>query len=681
VSGSVFHIDYETRSTIPLDERGFHNYITHPTTEVVLCAYAEGDHKVKLWEPHLGEMPPELRDALSDPWLMKAAWNSTFERGITKYVLGVDIPVDEWTDPMASARYMSLPGSLGDVSQILGLKEDTAKIKDGKRLIGLFCEPAVQESSGLFGDTPAGFRDWSTNPEDWALFGEYCRRDVEAERAIHKKLRRFPIPESELRVWKMDQKVNGVGIPVDQTLVKGAQHIADIELAQLRVKLKAITGLENTNSNEQFLAWVATQGFTFSSIGKAFVARAMSGECDLTDAAKEALEIRKMTSKSSVNKFKVIADNMNEDGRLRHQFVYYGASRTGRFSGRDAQFQNLPRPTKEVEKNMDRAVELVRLGDYDAVVKEFTHPLDVVTSTIRAGFRAPDGYHLTVADLSSIESIVIGYVARCESILDIFRNGRDPYLTFGARFFNKPYDEVTKDERQKAKAPVLGCGFGLGGGEEKETPDGDLVRTGLWGYAKALHIDLTQEEAHQSVKVFREMYPEVVTLWKDMQDAAIDAIRKPGTLFEVGPVAFEAVGKSVLRLLLPSGRHLYYIKPKVDMVEHEGKFGAYTRPQISYEGREQGTRSWSRIRAIGSKFCENAVQAIARDIMVHGMLLADEAGFEVVAHVHDELVTLVKDDSPLTLDKLVGCMTVQPAWTGGGLPLKAEGFCSSYYKK
>jgi len=677
------HLDWETRSEIPLDVRGLHNYASHSSTQIILGAYAEGDQKVKLWQPHLEPLPAELREALEDPFVTVCAWNAAFERSLSKYVLGIDKPAAEWFDPMVGARYLSLPGSLEDVGDILGLPDSQKKMEEGNRLVKLFTEPAsLGGTETLFGISKTSYHDWNSDPADWQLFGQYNKQDVVAERALMKKMAKFPLPQSEQENWVLDQAINERGMPVDLNLIFAAQQITEKEMARLKERLRELTGLENPNSTEQMLGWLRAEcGYPFSSLGKAFVSRAMVGEGSLSDLGKEVLEIRKMTSKSSVNKFTAIANNVSSDGRLRNQFVFYGAARTGRWSGRDAQLQNLPRPVKEVEDNMERAVELVQKMDIDSMIREFKNPLDVVSSVIRAGFRAPEGQHLVVADLASIETRVIGYVARCDAIQDIFRQGKDAYIIFAMRMFNKLYEEVTKDERQKAKPPVLGSGFGLGGGEEKETENGDIYRSGLWGYAQAMGIDLTKKEAHEAVRLYREMYPEVVQLWWDMQDAAVNAIRHPKQIFGVGPVAFECVGAKVLRMLLPSGRCLHYINPQVNMVERDGRHGTYKKAQVTYEGREQGTHAWSRQNLIGSHACENAVQAIARDILVHGMRLATEIGFKIVLHVHDEIGALVKDDSALGLADLVRCMSTQPPWTDGKLPLDADGYENIFYRK
>lgn len=679
--GKVF-LDYETRSCVPIENKGLSNYASDPSTEIILAAYALEDHAPKLWQPHLNpELPSDLADYLADPFCEIHSFNVAFELSITEHVLGIHKPISEWRDPSVMCKYVSLPGNLEDAGLALGLTEDQAKIKDGKRLIRKFCVPeSVGGQDTLWGISKPCFRNSYTDKHDWELFASYCKQDVVAERAIENKLRKMPVPDFEWQIWELDFAINSRGIPVSLDLVRGAREIAHTERTRLLQKLKELTGLENPNSNEQMLGFLCDScGYPFGSLGKAFVTRALVGS-GLSSLGREVLEIRKMSSKSSINKYEVIADNVSPDGRLRHQFVFYGAMKTGRWSGKDAQLQNLARPTKEVEDKMDIAVNLVRLMDYEGIVREFSQPLDVVSSVVRAAFEAPDGLHFTVADLAGIETRVIGWVSRCKAILDIFRQGRDPYKSFGAKMFNKPYEEVTKEERQKAKAPVLAGGFGQGGGKEEVNEDGDLVRSGLWGYATAMGIELTQEEAALSVKVYRETYPEVVKFWKDLQDAAIAAIRNPGEEFEVGLLSFSCLGKKVLRMRLPSGRHLHYIKPHVTMTETEGKYGTYKRAQIYYEGKDQKTHNWGTSILIGSKICENAVQAIARDILVHGMKQATKVGFDIVLHVHDEIGALVKDGSHLTLALLCQCMTTGLEWAPD-LPLEASGNESKYYKK
>lgn len=730
---TVCWLDYETRSEIDLDQRGLDNYARDKSTRVLLAAYAFDDHAPKLWQPYMApEIPAELEDALRSPFVQVWSWNSSFERAISKHVLGLDKPIEEFRDPMVNARYLSLPGSLADAGEILGLREGLAKIKDGKRLLKLFCEP---ESAGgketLFGLSEPSFRDWRTDPKDWELFCAYCKQDVVAERALARKMSRFSLPENEWENWFLSEKINECGLPVSLPLVSGARFIVTKEMERLVAQLQEVTQLDNPNSTSQMLEWLGTQGYHFSSIGKAFVARALAGECKLTDAAREVLAIRSQTSKSSVKKYTAIADTTSDDGRLRYAYQFMGASRTGRFSSLGANLANLAKASKAVEKNMDRAIELVQIMDYDSILKEFGKPLDVATSTIRSSFQAPEGKKFVVCDLGAVENRVLGWMSRCDKILDVFRRvfvyeGEDhpelgiykgdsfpvdPYLDFATKMYGGTYAELWYEwkilgnatKRNNSKAPVLGAGFMLGPGKEKIDEDtGDKVFTGLLGYAKSLGVDMTPEDAKAAITVFRNEYTEVVWYWKDIQRAALYAIRNPGKVIGVGVpqtdrdreyyqklghpvnqeprVSFLCHGKKVLEMILPSGRSLHYIEPTIEEEEFEWKNEVRKADIVVYQGKEQGSQNWGRCVASPGRFTENSVQALARDLLVHGMKLADKMGFEIVLHSYDEIGALVPTDSPLGLPQLIECMIAPPPFALD-LPLAADGYESPYYKK
>ena len=734
----TLHLDYETRSVIPLDVRGLDNYARDPSTRVLLAAYAFGDRAVKLWQPHLNPMPDDLREALESPFVTVYAWNAAFEKAITKHVLGIDKPIQEFLDPMCNARYLSLPGGLDAAGEILGIGEDVSKLKVGKRLIKLFCEPEdLGGETTLFGVSEPTFRDWRTDPKDWELFGLYCKQDVVAERTVLKKLVKFPLPEAEWETWRLSEKINERGIPVDMTLVTGARTIVDRETAHLIEQLKKITGLENPNSVSQFLPWVQSQGYAFSSIGKVFVARAMAGECPLTDVAKTALDIRHQTAKSAVKKYTAIADTVSSDGRLRYAYQYMGAARTGRFSSLGANLANLSKPTKQVEKQLDLAVELVQKADYDGIITAFGKPLEVVTSTVRSSFRAPEGFKFVIADLNAIENRGLGYLARCEAILDVYKRGLDPYIEFATRMYGGTYAELWDEykagnstKRTNSKPPVLGAGYSLGPGEKCQTfecescgnktvadfdshqmcrqcgcrmhGDGVAVWTGLMGYARAMGVEMSREEAVRAIEVFRSSYPEVPWLWKDMHHAAAYSIRHPGEIIGVGVpqtqrereyfeslgrtvkepiISFKCTGTSVLEMILPSGRSLHYIDPEAREEDAEYKGKKYKRTVVTYQGKETGSQQWGPVKSHGGKWTENADQAVSRDILVHGMKLAETKGFEIVIHTYDEIVALAPVNGNLGVKELCDCMTVAPSWCGDAFPLGAEGFESDVYRK
>lgn len=715
-----FRLDWETRSVLDLAEVGLSVYMEHPSTAIIMANYAYGDDKVKRWEPHLDpKIPAELEDALLSPFVTISAWGAQFERAAAKYLLGIDKPASEWCCTMAHSRYLSLPGKLHDAGEILDIGEAAkmrtggGKTGKGAALIRFFCEPeSVGGEETLFGISQPLFRDWRTHPKEWALFCDYGGQDVVAERAVGKKLSKFPMPESERELWVLDQKINETGWPVDQTLVDGSAYLIEKELGPLVQQIRDITGVANPNSRDQLLGWLQTQGYDFTSLNKDFVARAAT-ECSLTAGAKQVLAIREQTSKSSVSKYTALARMTCADGRLRHQYTFYGAH-TGRWAAHGANVGNFPKPTKQVEKNLYRAVELTRNKDYEAILKEFGKPLEVASSVLRSAFRAPPGFKFVVADLNAIENRGLGYLARCEAILDVFRNGRDPYLDFATKMYGITYEEALaeyetghKEKRTICKAPVLGCGYALGPGKQHEV-DGNLVWTGLMGYAQKMGIEMTIEEAREAVRVFRSSYSEVKTLWKDMEHASVFATRHPGQLVGVGvpqtkreeeyfdsikrkpqePILFfKATGTKMLEMVLPASRSLFYNDPRVVIEDKEyedpktGQVRRYKQDVLFHKGKDQKTRQWVEVPTHGGPLVENADQAICRDVLTNGLKKADAMGFEIVGHTYDEAVTLAPINGNLGIDQLCECLCSPLGWDGGNFPLAASGFEDEIYRK
>lgn len=707
-------LDYETRSLIPLDVRGLDNYARDKSTQVLMAAYALNDRKPKLWQPHLDpQIPPELEDALCSPFDQVWSWNAQFERAITKHVLGIDKPIQEFRDPMVNARYLSLPGKLGAAGEILGLGESLAKIKDGERLVKLFCEPEDEGGEDtLFGVSEPTFRDWRTDPTDWTAFCAYCIQDVIAERAMAKKMQKFALPDREWENWFLEQRVNSTGWGVDMALVRGARLLVDKEVEKLSARLSDITGLANCNSPKQVLPWLQERGYGFSSVDKTFVARALGGECSLTEEAKEVLALRGQISKSSVKKYTNIADMVSEDGRLRYQYTFMGAARTGREAAHGVNMGNLPKPVKAVEARMPLAIQLVQAADYEGVLREFGKPLDVVGSTVRASFCAPPGMKLVVSDLSAIENVGACFISHCEAGMRVFREDRDPYLDFAMHFYKMPYEQLEaeyndgkgdKTKRTMCKPATLGSGFGLGPGKEViDSETGEKTWEGLLGYARAMNVIMTLEEATKAIQVFRSVYPEIPRTWKDLERAAKRAIKNPGQVIGVGvpqsererawfeeqgrpiydPILFFLChGTKVLELKLPSGRSLHYIDPTVEEEKYTWNGKELTGEKISYYGKEQNSTHWGRVPTHGGKLFENADQAWARDILFNGMHEADRAGFEIIGTTYDEIITLVPEDSPLGVEELCDCMTKKPSWMPEGVPLKAAGYSAKEYKK
>ena len=718
----LLFFDAETRSLTDLPTYGLDRYVNDPSTEVLMASYAFDDGPVELWEPRLGPIPTQFKQALTDPSITKVAWNSEFERNVFKCCLGIWVPYDQWLDPMINARMLSMPGYLDSVGEVMGLPEDQAKKTEGQRLIKLFTMP--QDSGGgntLFGVEPAFFRDWKTDPADWELFREYCKGDTIAERAILKKMVKFPLPEVERRGFILDQQINDRGMPVDMEFVNGSALIAAREKERLQAELKQLTKLENPNSNEQMLEFVRKHGYPFNSLAKPLVTRALGGECKLDPEARKVLEVRKQAAKISDSKLLAIQNIVGADARLRYQLSYMGSARAGRWAGHDVQLQNFPRPVKSVEKNMEFVVEALRKADYDSLQTKFPGVImDCVASAMRASFRAPEGKKFVVCDLNAIENRVLGWVARCDAITQVFVDDRCPYLSFATQMYREPYEALktaydagdgnAKDKRQMAKPAVLGAGYRLGGGDRVINKDGDEIYTGLWGYAKNMGIEMPKEKAHEAVKIFRDSYPEVVQLWYDLETASFAAIES-GEPQRIGPVTFQTFGTNkLLRIMLPSGRGLHYIHPKIEIVEQPQYYcvdcdkcynvinigdlrcprchgtqvdptgNVNEREQLVYDGIGQISRQWERVPTHGGKLTENIVQAISRDLLLHGMMLADAKGFEITGHCHDEIISLVNRESFIGLPHLRDCMITSPDWAKD-LPLNADGWEGVYYKK
>jgi DNA polymerase len=709
-----YHLDYETASEVDLEIVGLANYMDHSSTRILMANYAEGDQKIKCWEPHLNpKIPNELYDAIMDPFVVFHAWGVPFEAEATLKLLGIDKPRSEWRCEMVQARYLSLPGSLEDAGKILGLGESEAKIEDGKRLIKKFCSPeSLGGEETLFGISSTTFRNWASDPEDWEKFKAYGAQDVVAERAIGRKIRKFPLPEREWENWRLEQEINRRGWVVDMALVRGAQSIVQKEMERLNTRLRELTNLENPNSIQQLQPWLQERGYGFSSVDKNFVARAMSGECKLTEEAKEVLTLRAQTSKSSIRKYTNIADMVSADGRLRHQYTFMGAARTGREAAHGVNMGNLPKPVKSVVDRLPLAIELVRNADYAGVLREFGKPLDVVGSTVRASFCAPPGKKLVVADLSAIENVGACFLSRCEAGMRVFLEDRDPYLDFAMHFYKQSYASLEaeynngngdKTKRTMCKPATLGSGFGLGPGKEVIDPEtGEKTWEGLLGYARAMNVIMTLEEATKAIQVFRSVYPEIPRTWKDLERAARRAIKNPGQSVGVGiphtererqwfeeqgrtihdPILFfYCHGTKVLELRLPSGRSLHYIDPTVEEEEYTWKGKKLIGEKISYYGKEQNSTHWGRVPTHGGKLFENGDQAWARDILFNGMQEASRIGFGIIGDTYDEVISLVDENSSLGVKELCGCLTKKPSWMPDGVPLKAAGYEAKEYKK
>jgi len=664
-----------------------------------MCAWRIDSGPVKHWDATSEPMPRRLREAIESDDFLIWAFNAQFERVIMNRVLGLTPAIHRWRCTMALAYMHSFTGDLGAVARQMGIGQEKAKLDTGKRLIKMFCGPQKVSLNQPYTRFTS-----ETHPVEWAMFVEYNVRDVEAECEIKRLLDKpkYPIPAREWEFYALDQIINDRGLPIDRLFVENALAMAERRKAQLLEQMQRETGLTNPGSPAQLLPWLQDRGYPFSDLQKDSVKKVLTawkgiqtGELKkekdslypehLTTEAGSVLKLRQQQARTSTTKYKALLTAMGADGRMRYVFQFCGASRTGRFAGRRFQPQNLTMMRDiESEKILYQMTQVIRENDYDALTLYRKEPLDALAGLVRSAVRAPRNKRLVVCDLSSIESVVIGWVARCERLLNVFREGKDAYKDFATELYKVAYEEVTKQMRKMAKPATLGAGYRLGGGEIK-----DGKKTGLWGYAENMGVDMTRQESHKNVATFRRAYKEIPDCWYELEDA-IKSVIKRGGRRRVGPVEFY-MAKPYLVCELPSGRCIYYKNPQLRRETMEGvdkKTGeryTYHKISISYMGKQQNGSKWLRINSHGGKFIENIVQAIARDVLREGLLALHYAGFYLIGHVHDEAISEeAANDNEHGHEQMRLHMIRKRKWMSKGgvdMPLNAAGMTTVIYRK
>lgn len=699
-SGSYyrFHHDFETFCEASLPDVGTDIYSRHPTCEPLMLAYGLNDNPVRQWVPAEGEaQPPELREIMADKRAIKIAWNKPFEWAIWANALGIETPHEQWRDPMVLSFSLSLPGSLEKAGEVVGLSEEKQKLKDGKALVRKFCIPRKPTKT-----KPHTRVLPEHEPEDWERFKFYNRNDVEAERGILKKLLKFDMSRQEWRLWVLDQKINQAGIPINMTLVENAIAVYEDMFDKHITRMRSITGLDNPNSNKQLLEWLKERGYPFDDVQKGHIERAHDRlkertkaddfesfeESEMAADTMSVLESRRIVASASPKKFYALRRAVDQSGPvpvLRNAFQFVGAGRTGRWAGRLFQAQNLPRPAKALEDGMATHVNVLTHQPFDIIDILYDKPMDLLKSCIRPAAQAPEGMTFVDADLNAIENRVLGWVAMCKKILRVFEQGRCPYVDFATYLFGGTYEELWHEykveknsfKRTIAKPGVLGCGYMLSAGRvEYNRKTGEAEASGLLGYAWNMGVrDFTEEQAKLSVDTFRREFEEVKDFWYAIERAAIACVRS-GQPQKCSFIWFE-YDAPFLRMILPSGRPLSYCRPRV--AERMTPWGK-KKLGLSYEGLNDKNH-WGEIHTHGGKLTENAVQAIARDLLAHGLELAHQAGLDIRLHVHDQIVALaLAGQQDRALEILIECMRAQPGWAVG-LPLGAEGHTSPLFLK
>lgn len=638
-------IDIETYSDVSLPNCGVHRYAASEQFEILLFAYSLNDEPTQIIDLASGEkIPDKIMEYLMDDSVIKTAYNAAFERNCINRFFDLSLKPEGWRCTLVQASMLSLPLSLEGVGEALNL--DKKKMSEGKDLIRYFCMPCkpTKANGGRTRNLP------SDAPEKWELFKTYCIRDVDVEKQIRNKLAKFPIPDREQKLYCMDQRINDRGIMVDQELIGHAVACDLLYKETVTKKAYEISGLENPNSVSQLKDWLNEKGIEVDSLAKAAVEDLV--ENTQGDVA-EMMKLRLAMSKTSVKKYEAMERSVCPDGRVHGLLQFYGANRTGRWAGRLVQIHNLPQNHME---DLELARSLVKEGRYDLVELLYDSTPDVLSELIRTAFVARPGCRFIVSDFSAIEARVMGYLAGEGWVMEEFRGAGKIYEQTASKMFHIPIGEITKGSPYRARGKVASLACQYGGAE------GALISMGALNFVE-------EEELKGLVQSWRAANPHIVNYWYEI-DGAVKAAVKERKMTKVGMVTVY-YQSGMLKIALPSGRVLSYVRPRMTV----NRFGSES---VSYEGI--GTnRKWTRIESYGAKFCENIVQATARDVLAEAMLRLEKKGFDIVCHIHDEVVLEVPEGSS-SVEEVNEIMAVCPDWCEG-LPLKAAGFESPFYKK
>jgi DNA polymerase len=637
-------LDIETYSSVDLARAGAIKYAESEDFEILLMSYAFDDEPMQVWDFTSQGTPDWLPDLLLDPDVLKLAWNIPFERACFNSALGIYTPPEQWRDIMTLAAMNGLPMSLEAAGHALQLTEK--KLETGKALINYFCKPCKPTiaNGGRTRNLP------HHAPEKWQKFIEYCGRDTEAERAIYRKLERFPVLEFERRLEALDARMNERGVLADIELAEAAVHIDDTVRAEHLRELQQLTGLENPNSVEQLKGWLATVGISVDSVNKSAVADLKATATD--PITRRVLDLRQQLGKTSTKKYQAILDAACKDNRVRGLLQYYGAGRTGRWAGRRVQLQNLSQNHLD---QIDKVRELVRQRDLETLEMAYDNVPDVLSQLIRTALIAKPGHTFLVADYSAIEARVIAYLAGEKWRLETFAQGGDIYCSSASQMFGVPVVKhgVNGHLRQKGKIAELACGYGGGIGALK-----------AFGADK---MGLTEDEMQTIVTQWRLASPTIPKFWRDTEKAAKNALANPGRTYTIPCGVKYRRDADALRCLLPSGRVLSYWQARLDI---DGS--------ICFMGQNQTTRKWEKTGTWGGKLVENIVQAYARDCLAVALDRLHRSGWEIVFHVHDEIIVEAPEGTRWQdMAEIMG----QPIDWAPGLLLKAEGYATNFYMK
>ena len=636
-------IDIESYSDVDLYKCGVYKYSSSPNFEILLFGYSVDGGDVKVADLACGEeIPAEILAALSDESVTKWAFNAMFERVCLSNYLGEWLEPESWKCSMVWSATLGLPLSLENVGTVLGLEKQ--KLSEGKDLIRYFCVPCkpTKANGGRTRNLPEHDR------EKWERFKAYNLRDVEAEMQIQQRLFKFPVPDFVWEEYWQDQEINDRGIGVDMGMVTQAIAMDGRSKAELSGAMQELTELENPNSVQQMKQWLSENGVETDSLDKKAVAELLK---TAPEPLGEALALRQQLARSSVKKYQAMENAVCADSRAHGMFQFYGANRTGRYSGRIIQLQNLP---QNHIPDLAQARELVKAGDFDALSMLYEDIPDTLSQLIRTAFVPQDGRKFIVADFSAIEARVIAWIAGERWRLKVFEGGGDIYCASASQMFHVPVEKhgVNGHLRQKGKIAELALGYGGSVGALKSMG--------------ALEMGLAEEELQPLVSAWRDSNPSITEFWWAVDRAVKECIKKRAST-ETHGIRFD-YQSGMLFITLFSGRRLAYVKPRIG----ENRFGGES---VTYMG-VGGTKKWERLESYGPKFVENIVQAVSRDILCYAMRTLKNCA--IVAHVHDEVI--IEADRRMSLPAVCEQMGRTPPWAKG-LLLRADGYECDFYQK
>lgn len=654
-------IDLETRSGADITKTGSYRYMQDPDFKILLFGYRVDDGPVQVIDLEAGEeIPSKIVTALHNPQYVKHAYNAAFEW----YALnraGYTTPIEQWQCTMIWSLYCGYAGSLANTGEAMCLGEDKKKLMTGKALIRYFCTPQRQTKT-----FKKKYHDPADDPDKWELFKEYNAQDVVAESAILARLSRFPVPEGEWELWRDDIRMNAFGVRVDTQLIGGALNINDQSQRELTDEAARITGLANPNSTAQLLPWLADHGCPLDNLQKLTVEETLQRD-DLDPDVRRVLQLRQLLGKTSIKKYVAMETAMGEGERIRGISQFYGANRTGRYAGRLVQMQNLPR---NYLSTLDSARKMARLSNYEGLKMIYGNVPDTLSQLIRTAFIPSEGRHFVVADFSAIEARMIAWLAGEQWVMDVFANDQDIYCETASAMFGVPVEKhgVNSDLRQKGKIATLALGY-----------QGSINAMIAMG---ALRMGIPEDDLPDIVEKWRTSHPKTVGMWYRIEEAAVSCVssgepaRPDCGAAPISGIEFRMendllYGQTFMTIQLPTGRKLYYPKPFLK----ENKFG---KMAIHYYGVDQTSGKWGEQSTYGGKLTENIVQAIARDCLCEVIRRIYAKGWDLVFHVHDEVIV----DAPLDVhtEDLCALMDAPIDWAPG-LLLKGAGFEADYYMK